>query len=121
MKKDEISLISEEDIKVYLTKNGIDFIYKNGEFLISGKFNIRIVRLDIGTDTSDAWEIKIEGVDVGNYFHSIEIPITELLEDILAIYNGNYEIVAKGILRKKKHLVVNTKSYGSYSLGKVIN
>lgn len=108
--------MKSQTIIEFLQRNKINYKKLTNRFIIKSKFEIT---MNLYGDT--IWELNVDGIKMDKYYNTAELTLDELLEIILAVYNENYEIVAKGILRKKKHLVVNTKSYGSYSLGKVIN
>ena len=109
--------MNSEQIETFFQENNITYLNQGKDYLI----NTNIFKIELKFLDSDNWELVVPNVSFRGYMNTSEIPIEEILETIEAVYSNNFEIKEKGIIRKSKRLVIKTKSYGKYELGKIID
>lgn len=105
-------------IKEYFQVNdiGYKFIPDEYEFAIETRFNICLRAIN-----SDVWILSVEGLDVGGYLNSAEYELNMLLGVIKNIVRGDYRIVTRGILRKRRQLETDLPSWESFKVGNLVD
>ncbi len=104
--------MTKDEVTMYLNNQGIKYVIQQDKVLFIGsKLKMEMIPI-----TDMVWELRIAGVRL-NRINSAEITTPQLLSTVIALANDQYEIKEKGLLRKKKILVVKDKITGEIEVG----